>query len=177
MKKYKINRIFIILIAIVILVVFDRISKIWAESALLNNSVDIIRGVFNLELLPGGNKGAAWGVLSGHQLFFIIIATTVCCGLLFIMINLPDDKKYTPVIIFMTLIISGGIGNMIDRAIYGTVTDFINFYIINFPYFNVADMYVSVGTVLLIFFFLFIYKENDIKDAEDAVISVIKRKQ
>ena len=60
------------------------------------------------------------------------------------------------------LVLSGGIGNMIDRIRYDYVVDFIYFVLINFPMFNVADIYVSVSTVVLVILLLFYYKENDL---------------
>ena len=61
----------------------------------------------------------------------------------------------------LAIIIGGGIGNMIDRFSTGSVVDFIYFVIINFPIFNVADIYVTVSTFLFVILFLFYYKEND----------------
>lgn len=176
-KSLKNKRIIIVLIVIAILVLIDKYTKILAETYLSNgNSVEIIKGALRLDLLPGGNQGAAWGMFSGHQIVFVIIASLVCLFLLVIIYNIPADRKFIPLIVFMTMIISGGIGNMIDRVTVGTVTDFISFYIINFPFFNVADMYVSVSTVLFIIFFLFIYKEEDLKEIENSVKGAVLKK-
>lgn len=172
-KKNK--RFLIILLSICVLVFLDRVTKIWAESCLPDNNVEIIKGALRLELLPGGNKGAAWGVFSGYQFMFVLVASIVCLILLFLIYHMPFDKKYVAVIVFMTLIISGGIGNMIDRAMIGSVTDFISFYLINFPIFNVADIYVSVATTLLIVSFLFIYKDDDIKFVEETIKKSLKK--
>ena len=172
----RIKRILIVLISTVVLVLIDRYTKIWAENTLCIAPVDIIPGMLNLELLPGGNKGAAWGMMSGHQMLFILLAVLVCVLMLFVIYNFPFEKKFTVLVILMTFIISGGIGNMIDRAVFGTVTDFINFYIINFPYFNVADMYVSVSTTILAIVFLFYYNEEDIKLIENSVKAIFNNK-
>lgn len=171
----KVKRLLIVIISIILLVIIDRITKIWAEATLIKGNIELIPGMLRFELLPGGNNGAAWGMLSGHQLLFIIIASLVCIMLLFIIYNMPFEKKLYPIIVFMTLIISGGIGNMIDRAFIGTVTDFISFYIINFPIFNVADMYVSVATVVFIIMFLFYYSDDDLKSIENSVKSVFRK--
>lgn len=171
----KLKRILFVILSIILLVVVDRITKIWAESRLIKGNIELIPGMLRFELLPGGNNGAAWGMLSGHQLLFIIIASLVCIVLLFIIYNIPFEKKFYPIIIFMTMIISGGIGNMIDRAFIGTVTDFISFYIIHFPIFNVADMYVSVATVLFIIVFLFYYSDEDLKSIENSVKTVFNK--
>jgi signal peptidase II len=62
----------------------------------------------------------------------------------------------------LSLIAAGAIGNMIDRIRYDYVVDFIYFVFINFPIFNVADIYVSISTFVLIFILLFYYKEEDL---------------
>ena len=74
---------------------------------------------------------------------------------------MPDDKKYTIMHILLVMIASGAFGNMIDRLRHDYVVDFIYFVIINFPIFNVADIYVTVSTFLFVILFLFYYKEND----------------
>ena len=62
----------------------------------------------------------------------------------------------------LSLIAAGAIGNMIDRIRFDYVVDFIYFVLINFPIFNVADIYVTVSTVALVVLLLFVYKENDL---------------
>ena len=62
----------------------------------------------------------------------------------------------------LSLIAAGAIGNMIDRIRFDYVVDFIYFVLINFPIFNVADIYVSVSTVVLVILLLFVYQENDL---------------
>lgn len=171
----KLKRLIIVILSIIILVVIDKITKIWAEATLIKGNIELIPGMLRFELLPGGNNGAAWGMLSGHQVLFIIIASLVCIMLLVVIYNMPFENKFYPIIVFMTMIISGGIGNMIDRAFIGTVTDFISFYIIHFPIFNVADMYVSVATVLFIIMFLFYYSDEDLKNIENSIKSVFNR--
>ena len=62
----------------------------------------------------------------------------------------------------LSLIAAGAIGNMIDRIRFDYVVDFIYFVLINFPIFNVADIYVTVSTVILVILLLFVYKEEDL---------------
>ena len=66
-------------------------------------------------------------------------------------------------------IIAGGIGNLIDRIVNKYVVDFIYFYLINFPIFNVADCFVTVATILLALFLLFYYDEKDLKLVEEYI--------
>lgn len=70
--------------------------------------------------------------------------------------------EYRLLHVLLSLIAAGAIGNMIDRIRLDYVVDFIYFVLINFPIFNVADIYVSVSTVALVILLLFVYKENDL---------------
>lgn len=74
----------------------------------------------------------------------------------------PEHKKYTWGHVSLILIAAGGMGNMIDRIRLDYVVDFIYFSLINFPIFNVADIFVTIGTILLIILLLFVYKEDDL---------------
>ena len=75
---------------------------------------------------------------------------------------MPEDKKYNILHFLLVLIASGAIGNMIDRIRLEYVVDFFYFVLINFPIFNMADIYVSVACVLLAVVMLFVYKEEDL---------------
>ena len=75
---------------------------------------------------------------------------------------MPDDKKYKVLHALLSMIAAGAIGNMIDRMRLDYVVDFIYFVLINFPIFNVADIYVSLSTVALVILLLFYYKESDL---------------
>lgn len=173
-KKNK--RILICLITIVILIVFDQYTKNLAVNHLMNKEpVDLINGVLQFCYLPNGNTGAAFGMLQGQQWLFLLIAGVISLAMFVIIYNMPFDKKYYLLIVLMTLIISGGIGNMIDRIKQSYVVDFIYFYLIDFPIFNVADIYVSVGTALLVILIIFVYKEEDIKVLEHSVLAVFKK--
>ena len=83
--------------------------------------------------------------------------------LLFFLLKLPEQKKFRIVHILLAVIIAGGIGNMIDRFRLDYVVDFISFVLINYPIFNVADIYVVVATIGLFILFLFVYKEKDLE--------------
>ena len=114
-------------------------------------------------------------MLQGHQGLFIMIAVVVVALIGFVLYNMPFDKKFTFINVMLCLIAAGGIGNMIDRAMTAYVVDFIYFSLINFPIFNVADIYVSVATVLLVIYMLFVIKEDDVKEIETALKQAIKR--
>lgn len=170
MNKESNKRLLICIIVTIILVILDQLAKAWAVARLKDNSsIDIIKGALELYYLPNGNTGAAFGMLQGHQTLFMLIAIIICSILFYIIYKMPYEKKYSYLVIAMVLIISGGIGNMIDRIRLNYVVDFIYFSLINFPVFNVADSYVSVGTVLLVILILFYYREDDLKNIENSI--------
>ena len=107
------------------------------------------------------NSGAAWGMLSGRINLFLVFTVIVMLIVTYVIINLPATRKYMPLLITCTLLVSGAVGNFIDRVRFGYVRDFIYFKLINFPVFNVADCYVTVSVALLIILILFVYKEDD----------------
>ena len=77
-------------------------------------------------------------------------------------LKLPDHKKYTILHFLFSLLVAGSIGNMIDRVRYDYVVDFIYFVRINFPIFNVADIYATFSALALIIMLLFVYEETDL---------------
>ncbi len=159
-----------------VLIFLDRITKIWAVTTLKDkDSIDLIKGVLELYYLPNGNTGAAFGMLAGHRVLFLLIAVFVVGAIVYLVINMPENKKYKIVEILLVFIAAGGVGNMIDRIAQGYVVDFIYISLINFPIFNVADMYVSVCTTILAIIMLFKYKEKDYDELESAFAAPFKK--
>ena len=148
------------IIGIAVLTELDQITKVLAESKLMGKpDFKVIGDAFVFSYLR--NEGAAWGMLSGKINLFLIFTVIVVLLVTYVIINLPVTKKYMPLLITCTLLVSGAAGNFIDRVRFGYVRDFIFFKLINFPVFNVADCYVTVSVVLLIILILFVYKEDD----------------
>lgn len=149
------------LISIIVLILLDQYTKHLAVIHLKDKAAfNIINGVLELNYLE--NKGAAFGMLQNQKVFFIFVAIVILSVIAYVLFKTPDKSKYTILHILLSLIAAGAIGNMIDRIRYDYVVDFIYFVLINFPIFNVADIYVSVSTVILIILLLFFYKENDL---------------
>ncbi|MCR4655428.1 MAG: signal peptidase II [Lachnospiraceae bacterium] len=167
------NRTFRILLDIMLmlgLVFIDLLTKKAAEANLMDKpAFELIPGILELYYLPGGNTGAAWGLLSGHQVFFIIVSVVVVLCILFLIIRLPDGDKYTDLRVLLVFIAAGGIGNMIDRLTLNSVRDFIYIKAINFPIFNVADMYVSCSIVILMLLLIFKYKDEDLEALKEEI--------
>lgn len=139
----------------------DRITKIFAVSRLKNHpSVSIIPGILELRYLE--NVGAAFGLLKNQKSFFILVTCVVLIVALYLIIKTPGKKKFVLINILTALIVTGAIGNTLDRFIYGYVIDFIYFLAINFPIFNVADIFITIASCILCISLLFYYKENDL---------------
>ncbi|SDB30345.1 signal peptidase II [Butyrivibrio sp. INlla16] len=148
------------LISMILLVALDQFTKFLAVEKLQGKeSFVIIKGILELTFLK--NHGAAFGILQNQKIFFVMIAVMIILVIGYVLFQLPLEKKYTILQIILVMIASGAAGNMIDRIRNEYVVDFISFVIINFPIFNVADIYVTVSTILFIILFLFYYKEKD----------------
>ncbi len=174
--KEKTQRLLFDIVIFMILVGLDRLTKKWAENTLSGGkTIPIIKGILEFYYLPNGNTGAAFGMLSGHRILFLVIALIVVSVIFYLVYNMPTIKKYKVIEILLVFIAAGGAGNMIDRFFAGFVTDFIYISAINFPIFNVADMYVSVCTVLLAIIVLFKLKEEDYLIMEDSFMAPFKK--
>ena len=152
---------FLDLLGICALIALDQYTKYLAVIHLKDKpAYNIINGVLELNYLE--NKGAAFGMLQNQKAFFIFVAVVTLSVIGYVLFKVPDRKKYGILHLLLSLIAAGAIGNMIDRIRFDYVVDFIYFVLINFPIFNVADIYVTVSTVVLVFLLLFVYKENDL---------------
>jgi len=137
---------------VVILVSLDQLTKWLAETALTYGERINIFPMFDLTLVY--NTGAAFSFLasgSGWQRWVLIAIAIV--AIIFMSWLLKHEHKRTLSALSLTLILSGAIGNLIDRVLLGHVIDFLLFYRHNwyFPAFNIADIAISVGAVLLVF--------------------------
>lgn len=160
-SKQKRNFIIFDFILTIFLIVIDQYTKHLAVLNLKDKpAFPIIDGVFELNYLE--NRGAAFGMLQNQKGFFILISCIVLMAICYILLKMPEDKKYNIMHLLLVLIASGAIGNMIDRVRLEYVVDFFYFVLINFPIFNMADIYVSVACVLLAVVMLFVYKEEDL---------------
>lgn len=148
-------------IAIVISgIVLDQWTKAFMTRLLKGRpAVPIVKDVLELDYVE--NRGAAFGLLQGQRIYFIVIAVVVFILFAWLLWKLPPEKKYRKLHIALSLILAGAVGNTIDRGCNGYVVDFIYFKLIDFPVFNVADIYITVTTLWLAILLLFFYKEED----------------
>lgn len=143
-----------------LLVILDQATKLAAVSALKDREPFVlIPGVFQLQYLE--NRGAAFGLLQNARIFFLTVTLIALVVVIYVLVRLPLKRKYIVLRFLMVLIAAGAVGNMIDRVFLGYVRDFLYFSLIDFPIFNVADIYVTCATILLILLLLFYYKEED----------------
>ena len=145
------------IIIIAIIVALDQIVKyIIINNVDLGTSVIVINNFFYITHIK--NTGAAWSILQGKRLFFIAV-TLVACGFIIYYLYNAGNKllKFS-----LSLIFAGAVGNIIDRVAKGSVTDFLEFQFgsYTFPIFNIADISVVIGSILLAYYILFIYKEK-----------------
>ena len=169
-------------LTIVMLVVLDQLTKFLAVIK-LKNSIPfvLIDGVFELKYLE--NQSAAFGFdivslfqrifkikyfienpdafLRTKMIFFVVVTIAVVVLLVILYKRIPSTKRFFWMNIMLIFFIAGAIGNLIDRIVNNYVVDFFYFKLINFPIFNVADIYVTVAAFAFIVLGIFYYKEED----------------
>lgn len=147
MKKLK--AIYYVIYTAVILggIGLDQLSKLLAVKLLAPvETVPLWSGVLHLTYVE--NRGAAFGMLADHRWIFMSISSVAIVAIaIYLYSGKNTNKLFTSALM---LIVSGGIGNMIDRIALGYVVDFIDFALIDFAVFNIADSLVCIGAGLLI---------------------------
>ena len=159
--KTNLKRIGFAILSFILLIVFDQWTKSLAVAHLMNKEpFIIIDGVFQLRYLE--NRGAAFGMMQGQQTFFLITGIIAVIVLAYVYFKMPWEKRFLPLRAVAMFIAGGAVGNMIDRVALGYVVDFFYFELIDFPIFNVADIYVTCATIVLALLILFYYKEEEL---------------
>ena len=133
----------ILAVASITIIMLDQISKL----IMIDKNINIIPQI--LSFLYTQNTGMAFGLIS-NNIIFVIIFNIVILGIIIKFLKENNDSIDYTVLVSLILIVSGGIGNLIDRILRGYVVDFIKFDFINFPIFNVADISVTIGVLILI---------------------------
>lgn len=169
-------------LTIIMLVILDQLTKFQAVVKLRNGSpFVIIDGVFELRYLE--NQSAAFGFdivsffqkifkikyftenpeafLTAKMVIFAIITIAVVILLMIFYSRIPQTKRFLGINLILIFFVAGAIGNLIDRIVNNYVVDFFYFKLINFPIFNVADIYVTVAAFAFIILGIFYYKEED----------------
>lgn len=149
------------IISVILLVLLDQYTKLLAITHLKGReSFVIIEDVFELEYLE--NRGAAFGIMQNQRWFFVVLTVLMLVMIAYLFVMTPKNKKYMPLNICMVFLVAGAIGNFIDRLFRGFVVDFFYFSLIDFPIFNVADIYVTVTFFALVLLVFGYYKDEDL---------------
>lgn len=137
-----------------ILIMIDQLTKwVVVQTMTIGQSIEVIPNL--LYWTSYRNKGAAWGILEGQMAFFFIITILVVAGLVYFLHK--EVNGYQLLGYSVGLLLAGAIGNFIDRLFRGEVVDFVDTYPFgyNFPIFNVADMALTFGVILMVIGILF----------------------
>jgi signal peptidase II len=166
--QQKILKNIITLLIFFLLVLFDQWTKHLAIAGLMGQEdIILIPNVLQLHYLE--NTGAAFSILENRMSLFYILTPILCLVMLYVYFRLPNGKKAHMLQFLLLLILSGAVGNYIDRVVHHYVVDFIYFSLINFPVFNVADIYVTCGVFLLFLLVLFGISEEELKEFSEAL--------
>lgn len=139
-------------IMIILIVAFDQITKYFASLKLADGSVaKFIPSVVQFKYAE--NTGMAFSMLSGARWVFIALTVVVCVGVFYYLFS--NRCKSLWLYWSLGVILSGGIGNLIDRIRFGYVVDFIEPTFVNFAIFNIADCAVTCGAVVLVGYLLY----------------------
>lgn len=150
------------IIAALLMIALDQVVKYWAFTSLqAQHTIPLIENVFHLTYVE--NRGAAFSLFSQFDSRWIFVVLAVVITIV-ILIALSKNWIQTSLGRWsLVLVIAGALGNAIDRVVHGFVVDLFDFRLINFPVFNVADIFVTVSAVLLAVLLLLYYKEEDLE--------------
>jgi len=149
-------------IAVIVLILLDQGTKLWALASLKPiHNMTLVEGFMDLTFVE--NRGVAFGMFSGQRWVILLLTCIIAVGLIWFYVTLPKKQDYRPGRISLILILSGAMGNIIDRMFRGYVVDFFEFTFFEWPVFNVADIYVVVGVILLALMILFVVKDEDLE--------------
>ena len=138
-------------------VIVDQLTKIWAANCLKGHApINLIPGIIRLHYAE--NTGAAFSMLSGQRFFFIALTLIVLAAVGYVLWkgHLRNNFGYCAI----ALCVSGTIGNFIDRLLYGYVVDMFEPTFISFAIFNVADICLTIGGILLAVYLLFLHENH-----------------
>ncbi|MEF3309426.1 signal peptidase II [Paenibacillus sp. GYB004] len=128
-------------------VFLDQISKWKVVNGMENGqSIPLVEGVFHLT--SHRNRGAAFGILQNQQWLFIVITAVVTIVILYFLPKAYRTQRRTGYA--LSMILGGALGNFFDRIFRGEVVDMLDFTLIDFPIFNVADLFITIGALIMV---------------------------
>ncbi len=169
-KKIKISKHFLLVLCVTlpifaVMLTLDLVSKHLLDSSLAPGSeASFIPGFINFVIIH--NEGAAWGAFSGAKIFLIILAFVFVLGLGWLLIA---ERTKNPLFhIAVGLVLTGCVGNLVDRLVFGYVRDFLHFeFWKDFPVFNVADICLTIGVVLFAIYIVMMLVKSHRKKGQE----------
>ncbi|REK76267.1 signal peptidase II [Paenibacillus paeoniae] len=154
------------LITLIVLILDFVTKKMVATKMNLYDEISVIGNFFLIT--SHRNRGAAFGILEGQRVFFIIITVAIVSGLIWYIYSMRKTGK-PGLFIGLTLVLGGAIGNFIDRVRFGEVVDFFkfNFGSYTFPIFNIADSAIVIGVGLILLDALLSAREEKLTQGQD----------
>ncbi|MDR2183613.1 MAG: signal peptidase II [Clostridiales bacterium] len=142
-------------IFIVAILGVDQFTKYWAATRLAPiGELVLIDGVFSL--LYHENTGMAFGLFPDGRWVFVGLTVVAMGFFIYFYASLPRSRYHNVMRFFLLMLIGGALGNFVDRLIQGYVVDFFYFSLINFPIFNMADVFLVVSVIVLAIMILFV---------------------
>ena len=158
------KRVVFTIVFLFLLILLDRLTKVAAQGALMGKEDYILLpGVLQLHYLE--NRGAAFSILQGQRWFFFVITVAFSAVIIYFLHRTKLTKRVFPLYATLVVLLAGALRNFYDRLIQGYVIDFIYFSLIDFPVFNVADIYVTLSVIVLIVMVLFVYKGDELEES------------
>lgn len=149
---------------VLLITVFDQIAKLLVVNHLMPvDTIPLVFDVFHLTYCE--NPGAGFGIFAEHtELLSILTIAIVATVIGYVIKKRPESKC---LVVALTFMVGGAVGNLVDRIRLGYVVDFFDFRWIHFPIFNVADCFVTVGAVLFAVYILFFSDKKEQTDGTD----------
>ena len=137
------------LIFTLIILIVDIVSKLIVKHYLSLGSISIINNFLNLTYVE--NTGAAWSIFDNNRYIVLVLSGMIIIGIIYYIFKEKPTRLISK--IAYSLVLGGALGNFINRLYYGYVIDFIDVKIFgyNYPIFNMADIFIVVGVILLIY--------------------------
>jgi signal peptidase II len=151
LKKY-----ILFAIGLIILVALDLITKTVFDGKIM----DFINGFIGI-VGTAHNYGAGFSLFENAIVFFVILAVIFIGLFIFYEYKTRNNKKHYLYYVGTGLVLGGTIGNAIDRVVFGYVRDFINFEFFDFPIFNLADVWLTIGVIIIAIYILFLYEKDE----------------
>lgn len=149
------------ILSVLAMIALDQLVKYWTITVVKPViTIPVIQNVFHFTYVE--NRGAAFSILQGRKLFFVLITAVVLLMILYAFqkgLIVRATGKWA-----LLMVAGGAIGNLIDRILRGFVVDVFDFCLIHFPVFNVADIFVVCGGFLFAFYILFQHPSSEKTD-------------